>query len=84
MSCALDGLLNLQESHCTCLRVLDYQDHCLSVSSFFPPLAISLTVSFDSSFPFPCLAVSRSLVAYVSCHFASSCDAVPVLLLLFC
>ena len=42
---------------------------------FFFSLAISLTVSFVSSFPFSSLAVSG--LAYVSCHFASSCDAVP-------
>ena len=82
VSCALDWLLNLQELHCTCLRVLDYQDYVLSVGFLcFFPLAISLTVAFVSCscflFLFSCLAVSGSLVAYVSCHFASSCDAVP-------
>ena len=35
-----------------------------------------MTVSFVSSFPFSCLAVSGSLVAYFYCHFATSCDAV--------
>jgi hypothetical protein len=45
-------LLNLQELHCTCLRVLDYQDYCLSVFSDFS-LAIILTISFVSSLHFP-------------------------------
>ena len=62
MNCALDGLLNLQELHCTCLSVLDYQHYCLSVSSDLS-LATSLTISLVSSFPFPCLAISGSLVA---------------------
>ena len=46
------------------------QSYVLSVSSVFLLLWLCLTVSLVSSFPFP-------LVAYVSCHFASSCDAVP-------
>ena len=67
-------------------------DYCLSVSSDCS-LAISLTVSFVSSFPFLSLAVSG--LAYVSCHFtvpgscivyfsccfASSLDAIKGLLL---
>ena len=73
VSCALDSLLNLQESDCACVFYCSWLPRLLP-DSFFCFFFFS-GYKFDNFSGFH-LAVLGSLVAGFSCHFASYCDAV--------